>query len=723
MNFTELTIKTEYRSPRDNVVEQFFLPALECSISYKRSVGFFSSTALIKISKGITPLVKNGGKIELVASPYLSEEDKEAIRRGYDNRLKIIEKTLLKNLTEPDNTPFASERLNLLACLIENGVLDIKIAFTDDGNSVGMYHEKLGLLEDKEGNKIAFSGSMNESGVAMYQNYEIIDVFCDWKSEGEKARVVQKEEAFARIWGNCDSKLKVISFPAINKAILDKYKRGKPDYDIDRKEFSSFVDYSHDNGDEITFVCQTPPVSEIQEMSPSFFDFHGTISPKPHQKEAIENFKKNNFQSLFAMATGTGKTLTSLFAANELNLSTPLDSILILVPLKDLVDQWEKDIKKYFSGTIILVRSGLDWKEQVSNFTLKRILKPDKKERLVVISTYDSFSLNKNKILDILTLSKTLIIADECHKTGAKTYRTNLPEQIKFRIGLSATPKRPFDEKGTKAIFDYFDPHENPFEFTIGQAIENGMLCPYNYYPILVELTVEEMESYAEISEKINKLVQIVNSTAVSEEDEEHLEQLLKQRHRIIERAENKYESFISIFLREIRKYQNYTIVFAPDGKDENNEDLLKKYQTEVTQLAYKNRMYITTIEYIQGTSKENLNFFATGQADVVFAKQRLNEGIDIPAARRAFFIASSTSEREFIQRRGRVLRLHPEKTVAEIFDFVVIPPQSTLNFYDPRLILQIKESELKRALDFAKTANNFLEIAKVLHKFLGIEG
>lgn len=723
MNFTELTIKTEYRSPRDNVVEQFFLPVLECSISYKRSVGFFSSTALIKISKGITPLVKNGGKIELVASPYLSEEDKEAIRRGYDNRLKIIEKTLLKNLTEPDNTPFASERLNLLACLIENGVLDIKIAFTDDGNSVGMYHEKLGLLEDKEGNKIAFSGSMNESGVAMNQNYEIIDVFCDWKSEGEKARVVQKEEAFARIWGNCDSKLKVISFPAINKAILDKYKKGKPDYDIDRKESSSFVDYSHDNDDGITFVRQTQPVSEIQEMSPSFFDFHGTISPKPHQKEAIENFKENNFQTLFAMATGTGKTLTSLFAANELNLTVPLENILILVPLKDLVDQWEKDIRKYFSGTIILVRSGLDWKNHVSNFTLKRILNPDKKERLVVISTYDSFSLNKNKILDILTLSKTLIIADECHKTGAKTYRTNLPEEIKFRIGLSATPKRPFDEKGTKAIFDYFDPHENPFEFTIGQAIENGMLCPYNYYPILVELTVEEMESYAEISEKINKLVQIVNSTAVSEEDEEHLEQLLKQRHRIIERAENKYESFISIFLREIRKYQNYTIVFAPDGKDENNEDLLKKYQTEVTQLAYKNRMYITTIEYIQGTSKENLNFFATGQADVVFAKQRLNEGIDIPAARRAFFIASSTSERGFIQRRGRVLRLHPEKTVAEIFDFVVIPPQSTLNFYDPRLILQIKESELKRALDFAKTANNFLEIAKVLHKFLGIEG
>lgn len=724
-DFLSLSLKKEYRSPHDNVVTEMFIPVLSMTKIYKRSVGFFSSTSLIETTKGISDLVRNNGKIQIVASPKLSKEDIQAIETGYENRSAVIEKRLIDELDIVDCNYFDSERLNLLANLIAKNVLSIKIAFTSFDHSIGIYHEKMGIFEDFNGNKIVFDGSMNESQTAMRYNYETVNVYSSWLNE-DRDRANFKIKAFDNIWCNYENNLEVMEFPEVTKQILKKYMKHdltEADYNLDYNKNQHIWDkfiFDCSKGTE-NYMCSTN--NDEKRLDNFFFKFPKKLNPKWYQKEAIDTFVTNDFTCLFAMATGTGKTLTSLFAANELSLLRALENILILVPLKDLVDQWEKDIKKYFSGTIILVRSGLDWKNQVSCFKLQKILNPEKKERLVIISTYDSFSLNKNKILDILTLSKTLIIADECHKTGAKTYRENLPEEIKFRIGLSATPKRPFDEKGTKAIFDYFDPHENPYEFSIGQAIENGMLCPYNYYPILVELTVKEMESYAEISEKINKLVQIVNCTTVSEEDEEYLEQLLKQRHRIIEKADNKYESFISIFLKEIRKYQNYTIVFAPDGKDENNEDLLKKYQTGVTQLAYQNKIYITTIEYIQGTSKDNLDFFASGQADIIFAKQRLNEGIDIPAAKRAFFISSSTSEREFIQRRGRVLRLHPGKTMAEIFDFVVIPPQSTMNFYDPRLILQIKESELKRVFDFAKTANNYLEVAKILHKFLGIEG
>lgn len=724
MNFTEINIKQEYRSPQDNIVQYFYIPVLENAVSYRRSVGFFSSSALIEISKGICELAKKGGKIELVASPYLSAEDEIAIRKGYENRTKIIENALLHGLkTEPENF-FEKERLNLLANLVESGVLNIKIAFTENGSSVGMYHEKLGLVEDSDGNKIAFSGSMNESENAFTKNYETVDVFCSWKSTDEKARVIQKETAFAAIWGNFDEKLKVLHFPSIDKAILEKYKHGKADFELDKKEFSKDrnIVYKISHGDktvipDVVAVAEADSVDAVFEDK-LFFDFKGKKSPRPHQKKAIENFESNNFQTLLAMATGTGKTLTSLFCANELSKKTELTSVLIIVPLKDLVDQWQKDIEKCFSGEIIPIRSGLDWKEKLSDLRLLKILKKDVQDkRLVIITTYDSFCGNDEKILESLELDSALIIADEVHKFGAASYSKKLPEKIKYRIGLSATPKRPYDEKGTKSIFDYFCPSENPYEFSIKNAIEADMLCHYEYHPTVVPLTDFEMEDYENISEKVSRLSVIVNNSAKTDkEDEERLEQLLKERHRIIERAQNKKSEFLEIMQSEISKYKDKTIVFCPDGKDENGKDFLEAYKSELWNELVSKGKIVRMSEYVQGTKREVIESFTAGAIDILFAKQRLNEGIDIPAAKRAFFIASSTSEREFIQRRGRVLRKSPEtnKTLAEIFDFIVVPPDRNSVYAQ-----SIVENEIKRAMDFAATADNYAEIEKILRKYL----
>lgn len=724
MIFPNILIKQEYRSPQDNIVQDFYIPVLENAISYKRSVGFFSSSALVEISKGICELAKKGGKIELVASPYLSAEDEEAIRKGYESRKKIIENALIRGLTVESKNYFEKERLNLLANLIESGVLNIKIAFTENGSSVGMYHEKLGLVEDSDGNKIAFSGSMNESENAFTKNYETVDVFCSWKSTDEKARVIQKETAFAAIWGNFDEKLKVLHFPSIDKAILEKYKRGTADFELDKKEFSKDrnIVYKISHGDktvipDVVAVAEADSVDAVFEDK-LFFDFKGKKSPRPHQKKAIENFESNNFQTLLAMATGTGKTLTSLFCANELSRGIELTSVLIIVPLKDLVDQWQKDIEECFSGEIIPIRSGLDWKGKLSDLRLLKILKKDVQDkRLVIITTYDSFCGNDEKILESLELDSALIIADEVHKFGAASYSKKLPEKIKYRIGLSATPKRPYDEKGTKSIFDYFCPSENPYEFSIKNAIEADMLCHYEYHPTIVPLTDFEMEDYENISEKISRLSVIVNnSSKTDKEDEERLEQLLKERHRIIERAQNKKSEFLEIMQSEISKYKDKTIVFCPDGKDENGKDFLEAYKSELWNELVSKGKIIRMSEYVQGTKREVIESFTAGAIDILFAKQRLNEGIDIPAAKRAFFIASSTSEREFIQRRGRVLRKSPEtnKTLAEIFDFIVVPPDRNSVYAQ-----SIVENEIKRAMDFAATADNYAEIEKILRKYL----
>ena len=364
------------------------------------------------------------------------------------------------------------------------------------------------------------------------------------------------------------------------------------------------------------------------------------------------------------MATGTGKTLTSLFAINVLAKEIELKNILIIVPLKDLVDQWKDDIEQYFNGEIIIVRSGIEWKEKLSELSVLKLLnKGNYDSKIIIITTYDSFCGNDSKILNALDIEHTLIIADEVHKFGAASYQKKLPKEIKYRIGLSATPKRPYDDKGTKAIFDYFCPSEKSFEFSIKDAIDADMLCHYEYHPILVQLTDFEMDEYEYISERISKLSVIVNnSESATREDKEKLEQLLKQRHRIIERAENKKELFLEKMLEEIRKYKDKTIVFAPDGKDENNNDLLTIYKTELWEKLMKKGKVVSIKEYIQGTDKSIIESFTQGGINILFAKQRLNEGIDIPAAKRAFFIASSTSEREFIQRRGRVLRKHYSK-------------------------------------------------------------
>lgn len=716
MNFTELKFQKEYRSPQNDVVKDFFTPVLEKAKYYKRSVGFFSSTSLVEITKGISSLVKNEGRIQIVASPKLTEEDIEAIKLGYEKRPEIIEKRILGELEQTENDYFKSERLNLLANLIANGILSLKIAFTDNGNAVGIYHEKLGVLEDFEENKIAFDGSMNESKTAMRYNYESINVYCGWLSE-DKSRVELKIKAFDNIWNNTEENLNVVEFPSLTKRILDKYKTK----DFNTEEISEKLDtldktekrkveYKIDH----TGLEGNEDLRIAEDNHKYFFNFNDGKSPRPYQQKAVEKFCEDNFQCLFAMATGTGKTLTSLFAANELSNRIKLNTILIIVPLKDLVDQWEEDVQKYFHGEIITIRSGLDWKEKLSELNVLSMLNKESR-KVVLITTYDSFSINDEKILALLKPKDSLIIADEVHKFGASTYSKKLPQNIIYRLGLSATPKRAYDDKGTAVVYDYFCPSQKPFEFSIKDAIEADMLCHYVYKPVLVPLNDDETDCYSELSEQITKLsMYINNSNHPKKEDEEILQNLLINRHRIIERATGKLDRFVEIMSKEILKYKDKTIIFCPAGKDEKGSDYLEVYKNSLwSALASKGKI-IRMNEYIQGTDKKIIDDFTNGSIDILFAKQRLNEGIDIPAARRAFFIASSTSEREFIQRRGRVLRKSPGKTKAEVFDFIVIPSDKNYKYAS-----SITTNEIKRAMDFAVTADNYSEIENKLKEYL----
>ena len=202
MGFQNIDIKSEYRSRLDNVIKDFYVPVLKQSVLYKRAVGFFSSTALVEMSAGICGLVKNGGKIQLIASPHLSANDIEAINNGLKRRDDVIEEALIRQLSEPIGAE-ETARLNLLSNLIAAGVLEIKIAFLETDNTVGMFHEKMGLMYDNDQNIIAFSGSMNESFNAFRQNYEAVDVFTSWTSD--ENRVMAKQAAFNAMWNGVRS--------------------------------------------------------------------------------------------------------------------------------------------------------------------------------------------------------------------------------------------------------------------------------------------------------------------------------------------------------------------------------------------------------------------------------------------------------------------------------------------------------------------------------------
>lgn len=222
MGLKDHKVKSEYRSLIDNVVQDFYIPLLKDAVSYKRAVGFFSSSSLVEISKGIAGMAAEGGKIQIVASPYLSDEDIDAIRHGYEDRNKIIERALLTQISEQPTDYYSMERLNMLAALIADGVMDIQIAYTEDKNEIGMYHEKMGIIEDVNGDKIAFSGSNNESATAMTINYETMDVFRSWGDSSEIERVRLKENAFYSIWHDTEPNIKVLKFPNVTDTLIEK---------------------------------------------------------------------------------------------------------------------------------------------------------------------------------------------------------------------------------------------------------------------------------------------------------------------------------------------------------------------------------------------------------------------------------------------------------------------------------------------------------------------
>lgn len=652
-----------------DIIADFFVPMLANSIRYDRGVGFFSGNWLRITATGMVAFAANGGRARWVTSPILSEQDWQALQTGEAARHDLIlRQTLERNIADLAQT-LQQDTLSALAWLVADEILDFKLALPRNKLEGGEFHDKFGIFTDIHGDRVSFNGSYNES-IQGTRNYESIKVFSAWH-EHFVPLVEADAQRFDRLWNNFDPNVQVFNLPDAARTQILKLRTQERPYP-----------------EPEWIKARTLRERTLMLYSPISLRVPPEVVLRDYQLEAIDAWLAHGGQGLLEMATGTGKTITSLAAGVRVYEREQRLAVIIAAPYQHLVDQWREIAETFGIQPILAYQKKSQWLNPLH----QQVLEFNRGDRrtLAVITTHTTFiDVDFQKIVTNLNGS-TLLIADEAHHLGAERTRTSLPTNITFRLALSATPDRWFDEAGTTALRDYFG--ETVFRFSLEQAIQRGILTPYHYYPVLVELTPEELEEYEALSARIARLINADNV-----EIQAALEMLLIKRAQLLNNAKEKL-SALSKLVTRLGTIHHALFYCSPEQID------------AVCQLlGWEQGMQIGRFTAEESTEerKQILADFDDQVLEGLVAMKCLDEGVDVPSTRMAFLLASSSNPREFIQRRGRVLRRAPGKSEAIIYDFVTIPPQtwsSTASFNAERSIV---ERELKRFREFANSADN----------------
>ena len=632
--------------------------------------------------------------MRIITSPRLSQDDVEAIISGEDENVVISQR-----LSDEISADFIeNDSLEALGWMIAHDRLEIRIVVLTDSNGViipsneinGMFHSKMGIFEDDESNMVSFTGSINESASGWSKNIESFTVFCSWISEDQYNYNQDNVREFEKYWNfGYHGRSKTVSFPS---AVKNKWIQNNiPEKIEDLKVFSK------NNG----------------------------IRVRPYQEEAVQNWLSNSSIGIYSMATGTGKTITSLLALKNVLNNKRKAIVVIVVPFQHLInDPWEKTLLNVITENIRKLNivhafdSSSVWlkkaDDMVMNFDFDVI------DNIVYLTTYDTFSRGKfvehiSKIKLPIKKGDKILIADEVHYAGSDEYRNGLLECYNMRLGLSATPSRYLDDEGTNYIAAYFD--KVVYDFPLNRAIteinpDTGetYLTPYYYYPIFVTLTSPELTDYNQYSKKISKFSNIENLTP---EQIKSRNMLLIQRSRILKNAQNK----MAVIKNNISNYDekgllDHCIVYCSDGRDEDDIRAVENVILALNRLNIRCHQFTSNENYAERA--QILSGFDSGEYRVLVAIKCLDEGVDVPSTRNAFIMASTGNPKEYIQRRGRVLRRSPGKEFANIFDFIIVPNEP---FIDSDSEIQILESECKRFVEFAKYAINRDEDYEIIDK------
>jgi superfamily II DNA or RNA helicase len=659
-----------------DIVGDFFVPMLRNATRYDRGVGYFSSGWLRAHAQGMVDFAANGGRARWITSPNLTEADWEHLRKGERARRNaVLREALAQNIDDLKHS-LKQDTLSALAWMVADGILDFRLALPHEKLSHGEFHDKFGIFEDEDGNRVSFNGSYNDSKQGL-RNYESLKIFCSWDQRREW---IEKDvERFETLWGNDDPNVRVFELPEAARAQIITLRSDERPYPEPEEPLTYPTDYGDDRVEE--------PSLELW----------------PHQKEAIQKWEENGRVGLWNMATGSGKTIAALAAAER---QPKLKLLVVAVPTNNLVEQWEEELLKFtdLPAPMRIYGSSARWQDRLFN-KMRATHRNGWPEPLVLIGSLDSLSRTpfQSVIEDAGLPEHAMLIADEVHNVGAPTHQRILKPEFPMRLGLSATPERHFDEEGTETIMEYFG--GEVFEYAMQEALDDDRLSPYTYHTYAAPLSEEEYEDYFNLTRRIlaerssdEEGTTLFTNNKV-DGDTDDVEQLLFARARILKKATAKTDLLGDIL--DEHPFERGLIYCADKEQLQEVHEILSDLE-------------LVHMKYIGETPKEErrvaLEALERGQIPAILAIDCLDEGVDAPAADTAIILASSTNERQFIQRRGRVLRTAPGKDHATLVDVLALPPSSL--GHDGKWMLK---SELARAKTMAELADNRYEALRQL--------
>lgn len=680
MTFRDLSLHGSYDAGfgEIDVVGSFYSPVLEESLRYDRVAGYFSSRVFASAARGIAGLVRNGGKMRLITSHAFTPTDAVNMQDYFDDEnfaSKLIE-DFLKSYQEFGSlsSSIAKSHFSAMCWMLKEGFLEIKVVVPDSADLTSLspeefekFHPKFGVFYDSEDNRIAFSGSVNETESAWRRNIENFDVYQSWKL-GENKWIEPKIERFERMWnGEKNDKWRTIDLPTAVK----------------NKIISDFA------------PAEFPGEIEEEEQA----NIYGLRS---YQIAALESWIASDRVGILEMATGTGKTRTAKACiSSTAELGTLLT--IVIAPYQHICDQWSKELTEFDP----LVISG-GWRKKIASAHSEVML--GRRRNLILIAVKNTAgSEDFTKVIKELSFEfeNTLLVGDEVHWLGASAFRPALISEANFRLGLSATPARYFDDLGTDYLESYFN--GTVYKLSLGDALkiknESGesILTPYEYHPILVNLSEEELTKYRELTRKIGQYKGMSENYDVRKQ----LENFYNLRSAISKSARSKMPALRQL-LEELPKPLKQCLIYCADSEQLNQVAVMLHDLKIDSQQITGDESTVPSAKFNGMNEREfHISNFAEGKLGVLLAIRCLDEGVDIPSATTGIILASSGNVKEFIQRRGRLMRPFKGKSKSVIYDFCVLPESED----DPLQDLGLVQVELRRISEFAEDALNGAEV------------
>lgn len=675
----ELDLLPVYDSAEYDLIRDLQVPLLQHSADYLRGVGFFTSGWLRIASRGMADFIEHGGKARVVLSPILEKRDWEALQRGDEARFDEALRDVLSQRVHDLRSSLEADTLNALAWMVADGVLDIRFAIPRRADYPGNYHDKVGVFTDGNGDAVAIHGSLNDS-IQGSLNGEAFSVFKSWE-DGQRPYLQKHVVRLESLWNDQNPQFRVRMIP---DAIKEEIVRLR-------------------SSDSRPYHIPEPPTAVNDH-----FGLHCPVTLHPFQESAIAEWNRADCRGVLEMATGTGKTVTSLAAAVGRHRELGKLALIVLVPYLHLLEQWERNCREFGFNPVLCSSKHGKWQIEVKS----RIqdLNLGTTPHICILAVHmTAASPRFQDAIGRLKPDQTMLIGDEAHGLGAKQLRNALTQRAGMRLGLSATPRRWFDDEGTATIFAYFG--QTCFEYSLEQAI-GRYLTPYRYYPQLVSLTDDEADYYEALTAQITSLATKAESDP---EVHEQVKKLLLKRARIISSAEEKLPAMLDVLRglidddrRNGRETRDILIYCAPG----RHRDVLQA----VAELGLRCHEFVHDVSLPD--REKLLEQFAEGAIQVLVAIKCLDEGVDVPSTRIAFVLASSTNPREFVQRRGRILRMAKGKSEAVIYDYIVVPPSERLSLKRDADVSILKR-EMPRFAEFAFSALNEFQARSAVRDIL----